>query len=98
MAEKIQLLSAGFCGWMESEEMSLSKVRDELGLLESQERRLSGIWESGAKQQWEEGFWRELSQVRQSVDDMMGLLQKTQQAAEELFQIEKGLMGEAEKL
>lgn len=96
--EKVQLLTAGFCGWMESEEQSLSKAGDELDFLESQERRLSGIWESGARQLWDEEFRSGIMEVRQFIADMRGLLQKTQQAAEALLQVEKGLIGEAERL
>ncbi len=98
MAGKIQLMSASFCGWMESAESNLSKVRDELDLLEDQERRLSGIWESGAEQQWEAGFQKELLELRQSVANMADLLPKITEAAEALFQVEKELIGEAEKL
>lgn len=96
--EKVQLLTAGFGGWMESEEGSLSKAGDGLDLLESRERRLSGIWESGARQLWAEEFRSGLLEVRESIADMTGLLQKTQQAAEELLQVERALIREAEKL
>ena len=98
MAEKIQLISEGFSGWMESAQESLSKAGDGLDLLESQEMRLSGVWESEASRQWDMGFQRELLEVRQCIADVMGMLQKTEEAAEELLQIEKGLIREAEKL
>ena len=98
MEEKIQLMSAEFCGWMESEEKSLSKARDELDLLEARQRRLSDIWESGAQQQWEAGFQRELSAVRQYLADLAGLIKRTQETAQALLQVERGLIGEAEKL
>lgn len=96
--EKVQLLTAGFGGWMESEERSLSRAGDGLDFLESRERRLPGIWESRASQLWDEEFRSGLLEVRESMADMTGLLQKTQQAAEELLQVERGLIGEAEKL
>lgn len=98
MAEKIQLMSAGFCSWMEETQVRLTKARDELSCLEAGQRRLSGIWESGAKEQWEAQFFKELSAIAEGMEVMTGLLQKTQQEAEALFKIENGLIGEAERL
>ncbi len=98
MAERIQLMSAGFNGWMEETEAKLTNVKDTLSLLESEERRLSGIWESGAREKWSAGFQRELIEIRQLVMRMEGLLQRTQESANTLLHVEKGLMGEAERI
>jgi len=98
MAETVQLMSAGFNKWMEAAELRLTEVKDGLSLLESQERRLSGIWEGGAEQRWDAEFHRELSEIRHFIAVMEGLLQKTEESAEALFSVEKGLTEEAERL
>lgn len=96
--ESIQLMSAEFNEWMESVELRLTRTKDELSLLESEERKLSGIWESGAREQWHAGFQEELLEIRRFIVNMGGLLQKTQESAEALSKVEKGLIAEAESV
>lgn len=98
MEEKIRLMSAGFHSQMEETQLRLTKARDELSCLEAEQRRLSGIWEGAAKEQWETEFLRELLAIGEGMEAMTKLLQKTQEPAKKLFQTENALIGEAERL
>lgn len=98
MEEEIQLISAGFNGWLEAAESELTKARDALALLESEERRLLGIWESGARQQWDREFQKKLSEIGQAITGMEGLFKTAQESAEALLLAEKELTEEAERL
>ena len=68
MEEKIRLMSAGFHSQMEETQLRLTKARDELSCLEAEQRRLSGIWEGAAKEQWEAEFLRELLAIGEGME------------------------------
>ena len=94
----IQLKAAGFNNWMEFMEQSITAVKDQLVILESGEKQLSDIWESGAMEQWERGFFHELGQVKDSVEGMWEVLTATREAAEKLARMEKDMTLKARTL
>ena len=94
----IQFKAAGFNTWMEFMEQSITAVKDQLVILESGEKQLSDIWESGAMEQWERGFFHELGQVKDSVAGMWEVLTATREAAEKLARMEKDMTLKARTL
>ncbi len=94
----IQLKADGFNNWLEFMEQNITSIKDRLVMLESEERQLSGIWESGAKEQWEAGFIHELEQVKNSISGIWEVLTATQEAAEKLARLERNMTQEAQRL
>ena len=94
----IQLKAAGFNNWMEFMGQSSTAVKEQLVILESGEKQLSDIWESGAMEQWERGFFHELGQVKDSVAGMWEVLTATREAAEKLARMEKDMTLKARTL
>ena len=87
----IQLKADGFNSWLEFMEQSITDIKDQLAILESEETQLSDIWESGAKEQWERGFFRELEQVKDCVAGMWEVIAQTRNAAEKLDRMERDM-------
>lgn len=95
---EIRLSSRRLKDWLEIQEQRITGLRDELSLLESQVRRLSGIWEGEAGRQWEMVFEQRLSEAGGCISRMEELLLKTEETAASLEQTEKGLKAEAERI
>lgn len=94
----IQLKAAGFNSWLEFMEQSITDIKDQLVILESEENQLSSIWESGAREQWEREFARELEQVKDCVTGMWEVIAETRNAAEKLARMEKDMALKAQTL
>lgn len=99
MAEwKIQLKAAGYNKWLSFMEEQLTGVRDQLDILEKEEKQLSGIWQSDAEKQWKQEFFRELTKVREALKGMEELLLDTGEEAKMLVRLEKSMITAAEGL
>lgn len=95
---KVKLLSGSLSGWVDSMQQSLTRVRDEMAVLEGEEGRMSEGWEAEAKEEWEAAFGRELERVEKCIRDMETLIVRTVECAQELAQTEKKLIMAAQRL
>lgn len=95
---KIYLMAGKFNEWMEKMGLEITGVKDNLGLLETQERSLSGIWESNAEKEWEQELFKALEQTRKCTAQMEALTGKARSKAQSLVQMEKIMLQAAEEL
>lgn len=92
---KIYLSGREFNSWMELMGQEITKVKDSLVLLETEERQLLEMWESGAKEVWEQEMQKKLENIRSCVADMELLAAKAESRAGALARIEKIMIQEA---
>lgn len=79
-------------------EQEFTKVRDLLDVLEAEEDGLKKVWKSSAMRQWEKEFCLLLAMIRKRLKEMQNLTQVLCGTAENLSQIEKDMMCDAEEL
>lgn len=95
---KIYLKAGKFNEWMEKMGLEITRVKDNLGLLETQGRSLSGIWEGNARKEWEQELFKTLEQTRECTARMEALAGKAKSKAQSLVQMEKIMLRAAEEL
>ncbi len=94
----VQLKAAGLNGWIIQTEESLTKVRECLDIVETEEKDLGRVYEGGAKQQWEVGFQDGVGQVREHVEKMGKLILAVNETAQDLVRLELKMVGMANDL
>ena len=98
MEWNIQLMTKRLDQWMADAEQKFTGVRDLLDVLETEEDTLKKVWKSGAMEQWEREFHLLIAKLRTQLKEMQKLMLVLGEAADQLAQVEKDMMYDAEKL
>ncbi len=94
----VGLMAGGFNGWKDELQTNISRIKDVLSVLEAEEQKLYGVWESSAKELWENGFQKELERLKECILDIESLIFKTGKMAEKLAETESKLIKAAEEI
>ncbi len=95
---RIRLKAREFNEWMDGMGAEITRIKDNLALLEEGGRGLSKIWEGGAMEEWERGLLEALRQTKECAAKMEALTGKAKERAQSLAQMEKIMLGAAEEL
>ena len=98
MEWNIQLMTKRLDQWMADAEQKFTGGRDLLDVLETEEDTLKKVWKSGAMEQWEREFHLLIAKLRTQLKEMQKLMLVLGEAADQLSQVEKDMMYDAEKL
>lgn len=98
MEWNIQLKTKGLDSWMTDMEVKLTRVRDLLDVLETEEDELKKVWKSSAMRQWEREFYLLLARIRTQLKEIQKRMMVLGEIADSLAQIEEEIMYDAERL